>query len=159
MDVAVIGGGIGGLSLALQLERVGIDCRVYESVPAYSTLGVGFNLFPHAVRRLHDLGLEDALRLVAVEQQEYAFFTRHGQRVYSEPCGRRAGYDVPHRSPSWHTPAALNGATFPATLTTTALDRSSSRWFATSACTAAAESHQTQRPSSSISCTAPNPAT
>ena len=31
---------------------------------------------------------------------------------------------------------------FPATLTTTALDRSSSRWFAASACTAAAEGHQ-----------------
>jgi 2-polyprenyl-6-methoxyphenol hydroxylase-like FAD-dependent oxidoreductase len=36
MDVAVVGGGIGGLSLALQLERAGIDCRVYESVPAYA---------------------------------------------------------------------------------------------------------------------------
>jgi hypothetical protein len=31
---------------------------------------------------------------------------------------------------------------FPATLTTTALNRSSSRWFAASACTAAAEGHQ-----------------
>jgi glycine/D-amino acid oxidase-like deaminating enzyme len=48
MDVAVVGGGIGGLSLALQLERAGIDCRVYESVPAYAPLGVGINLFPHA---------------------------------------------------------------------------------------------------------------
>jgi hypothetical protein len=36
--------------------------------------------------------------LVAVEQQERVFFTRHGQRVYSEPCGRSAGYDVPHYS-------------------------------------------------------------
>ena len=35
-----------------------------------------------------------------------------------------------------------HGATFPATLTTTALDRSSSRWFAASACTAAAEGHR-----------------
>src|SRR5215218_3228089 len=35
-----------------------------------------------------------------------------------------------------------HGATFPPTLTTTALDRSSSGWFAASACTAAAEGHQ-----------------
>jgi hypothetical protein len=35
-----------------------------------------------------------------------------------------------------------HGATFPTTLTTTALDRSSSGWFAASACTAAAEGHQ-----------------
>jgi hypothetical protein len=34
---------------------------------------------------------------------------------------------------------------FPATLTTTALDRSSSGWFAASACTATAERHQTQK--------------
>jgi hypothetical protein len=47
------------------------------------------------------------------------------------------------------------GATFPTTLTTTALDRSSSGWFAASACTATAEGHQANRPGSSISCTAP----
>jgi 5-methylphenazine-1-carboxylate 1-monooxygenase len=46
MDVAVIGGAIGGLSLALQLERAGIECRVYETVPAYAPLGSGINLFP-----------------------------------------------------------------------------------------------------------------
>ena len=51
-----------------------------------------------------------------------------------------------------------HGATFPTTLTTTALDRSSSGWFAASACTATAEGHQTTRPGSSISRTAPHPA-
>src|SRR5271165_2152351 len=61
---------------------------------------------------------------------------------------------VRFRSPSWLTPAALIGATFPVTLTTTTLDRSSSRWFAASACTAAAEGHRTGRSGSSISCTA-----
>ena len=38
-----------------------------------------------------------------------------------------------------------HGATFPTTLTTTALDRSSSGWFAASACTTAAEGHQTTK--------------
>jgi 2-polyprenyl-6-methoxyphenol hydroxylase-like FAD-dependent oxidoreductase len=41
MHVAVVGGGIGGLSLALQLERAGIRCRVYEGVAEYTPLGVG----------------------------------------------------------------------------------------------------------------------
>jgi len=49
-----------------------------------------------------------------------------------------------------------HGATFPPTLTTTALDRSSSGWFAASACTAAAEGHQATTPDSSISCTTPH---
>ena len=96
MDVAVVGGGIGGLSLALQLERAGIRCRVYESVADYPPSVWASTCFPHAVRRLHHLGLADALRPVAVQEQEFAFFTRHGQRVYFEPSGRSAGYDVAH---------------------------------------------------------------
>jgi hypothetical protein len=50
-----------------------------------------------------------------------------------------------------------SGATSPTTLTTTALDRGSSGWFAASACTATAEGRQASTPGSSISCTAPHP--
>ncbi len=98
MHVAIVGGGIGGLSTALYLHQQGIDCRVYESVPAYKPLGVGINLFPHAMRRLFELGLEDAVREVGVEAKEFTFFNQHGQLIYREPCGRHAGYDWPHFS-------------------------------------------------------------
>jgi 2-polyprenyl-6-methoxyphenol hydroxylase-like FAD-dependent oxidoreductase len=98
MHVAIVGGGIGGLSTALYLHQQGIDCRVYESVPEYKPLGVGINLFPHAMRRLFELGLEDAVREVGVEAREFTFFNQHGQLIYREPCGRHAGYDWPHFS-------------------------------------------------------------
>ena len=98
MLVAIVGGGIGGLSTALYLHQQGIDCRVYESVPEYKPLGVGINLFPHAMRRLFELGLEDAVREVGVEAKEFTFFNQHGQLIYREPCGRHAGYDWPHFS-------------------------------------------------------------
>jgi hypothetical protein len=55
---------------------------------------------------------------------------------------------------SAHTCRA-HGATFPQTLTTTALDRSSLRWFAASPRRAAAEDHQPTRASPSISNAAP----
>jgi len=55
---------------------------------------------------------------------------------------------------SAHTCRA-HGATFPTTLTTTALDRSSPGRFAALPCRTAAEGHQTTRPSSSISGTVP----
>jgi hypothetical protein len=48
-----------------------------------------------------------------------------------------------------------HGATFPTTLTTTALDRGSTGWFAAPACSATAEGHQTTRSGSSISLIAP----
>jgi 2-polyprenyl-6-methoxyphenol hydroxylase-like FAD-dependent oxidoreductase len=50
------------------------------------------------MRRLFELGLEDAVREVGVEAKEFTFFNQHGQLIYREPCGRHAGYDWPHFS-------------------------------------------------------------
>lgn len=100
MEIAIIGGGIGGLSAALALHAQGVDCRirVYENVREIRPLGVGINLLPHAVRELTALGLQDALRHALVEPKEFGFFTHHGQLIYREPCGLAAGYKVPHFS-------------------------------------------------------------
>jgi 2-polyprenyl-6-methoxyphenol hydroxylase-like FAD-dependent oxidoreductase len=97
-DVLIIGGGIGGLVLALCLHERRIPCRVYEAAPELKALGVGVNLLPHATRELADLGLERRLAAVAVTTREAAFFNRFGQLIYREPLGRYAGYDWPQFS-------------------------------------------------------------
>lgn len=96
--VIVLGAGIGGLTLALELHRSGIECVVLEAAPQLGALGVGINLLPHATRNLARLGLEDALAAVAVTTRESAFFNRFGQLVAREPAGRFAGYDWPQFS-------------------------------------------------------------
>ncbi|WP_218004640.1 FAD-dependent monooxygenase [Microtetraspora niveoalba] len=96
--VIVLGAGIGGLTLALELHRSGIECVVLEAAPELGALGVGINLLPHATRNLARLGLEDALAEVAVTTRESAFFNRFGQLVAREPAGRFAGYDWPQLS-------------------------------------------------------------
>ena len=55
MRVAVIGGGIGGLTAALSLHAAGIEVELFEAVGEVKPLGVGINLLPHAVRELTEL--------------------------------------------------------------------------------------------------------
>jgi 2-polyprenyl-6-methoxyphenol hydroxylase-like FAD-dependent oxidoreductase len=97
-DILIVGAGIGGLTLALELHTRGIPCRVFESAPEIKAVGVGINLLPHATKALGALGLVPALAKVAVETQEAAFFNRFGQLIYREPLGRRAGYEWPQFS-------------------------------------------------------------
>jgi 2-polyprenyl-6-methoxyphenol hydroxylase-like FAD-dependent oxidoreductase len=92
MQAIVIGGGIAGLALSLAMRERGLDCRVYEAVPEVKELGVGITLLPHATRELAALGLEPRIRKVAIENEESAFFNRHGQFIYKEPRGKLAGY-------------------------------------------------------------------
>lgn len=98
MEILIIGGGIGGLTLGLMLHRAGIACRVCEATSELKAVGVGINILPHASRELCGLGLEDALAKIAVTTREYCFYNRYGQYIYSEPAGKFAGYDVPQFS-------------------------------------------------------------
>lgn len=98
MKIAILGGGICGLSTALYLHKEGLRCTVYEAVAEIKPLGVGINILPHAIRRLDELGVAEACARKGVEPNEFVFFTRNGQLIHREPCGRHAGYRFPHLS-------------------------------------------------------------
>jgi len=93
--VVIVGGGVGGLALALHLHQRGVACEVFEAVEQVRELGVGITLLPHAMRELAALGLQPALEAAGIENYESAFFNRHGQFIYSELRGRHAGYALP----------------------------------------------------------------
>ena len=98
MTILIVGAGIGGLSLALTCEQIGVPFMVFESARALKPLGVGINLQPNAVRELYDLGLEDELPKIGVRTREYGMFTKHGLKIWIEPRCTWAGYKWPQYS-------------------------------------------------------------
>src|SRR5688572_5839423 len=99
MRIAIAGGGIGGMALALSLHDAGLrDIDIFESAPGLKELGVGINILPHATRELTELGLLEHLYAVAIPTAELAYYSRHGQPIWSEPRGLEAGYKWPQFS-------------------------------------------------------------
>ena len=74
--VAIIGGGIGGLTAAIALLRAGVEVSVYEAAGELKEIGAGVALHANAMRVLRFIGVEDGVRKVA-GRSEYAV-TRDG---------------------------------------------------------------------------------
>jgi salicylate hydroxylase len=66
VDVAVVGAGIAGLSVAAFLSRAGFAATVYEQAAELRDSGAGIQLSPNGTRLLHRIGLAPHLSRVAV---------------------------------------------------------------------------------------------
>jgi salicylate hydroxylase len=62
LRIALVGGGIGGLTAAAALSRHGIEAHVFEQSSELREIGAGIGISANAVKVLRGLGLEDALR-------------------------------------------------------------------------------------------------
>jgi salicylate hydroxylase len=74
--VAIVGGGIGGLTAAIALSRAGVDVSVHEAAAELKEIGAGVALHPNAMRVLRAIGVADGVRKVA-GRSEWAV-TRNG---------------------------------------------------------------------------------
>lgn len=62
MDVAIIGGGIGGLTAAIALRGRGVEAHVYEAAEAWRPIGAGIMMPPNAMQVFAKLGLAERVR-------------------------------------------------------------------------------------------------
>jgi salicylate hydroxylase len=70
--IAVIGGGIGGLTAAHALLRRGFEISVHEAAPELKEIGAGVALGSNAMKALRALDLENPVRSIAY-QSEYQY--------------------------------------------------------------------------------------
>lgn len=96
--VLIAGGGIGGLTAALCLARAGLEAVVFEKASS-GDAGAGIQISPNASRVLHRLGLESALRDVALLPEGIEFrHWRSGKVVGAAALGEAAltAYGFPY---------------------------------------------------------------
>ena len=65
-EVAIIGGGIAGLTLAIALHNRGIPLQIYEQAPQYGEIGAGVSFSPNAVEamKLCHMGVYEAFERI-----------------------------------------------------------------------------------------------
>ena len=69
--IAVVGAGLGGLTVAGFLQRAGFPVTVYEQAPTFSRIGAGIILSANAMKVLGRLGVEDELIQTGIKPQCY----------------------------------------------------------------------------------------
>lgn len=73
MKIAIVGGGIGGLTAALALSQSSHEITVFERSAGIREIGAGVQISPNASRLLHSLGLGQAYSKIAVYPQRVVF--------------------------------------------------------------------------------------
>lgn len=52
LNIAIVGGGLAGISLARGLLRRGVSCQVYEAAPAFAEIGAGLSFALNSLKAL-----------------------------------------------------------------------------------------------------------
>lgn len=88
-QILIAGGGIGGLTAALECARQGFSVDVFEQAAEFSDVGAGIQLSPNPSRVLLNLGLGEALEAVAFVPEGTEFrHWRTGRHISHNPLGQ-----------------------------------------------------------------------
>lgn len=82
-NFAILGGGIGGLSLAIAMQRKGLRVVVFEAAPEFKPVGAGLGLAANAVKAYADIGIDKEV-VGAGKKLKRAFCKDHDGRTISE---------------------------------------------------------------------------
>ncbi len=81
LHVAIVGGGISGLTAALALRKAGLQVDVFEQAQQFTEVGAGISLGPNAALVLKRLGLEEQVTTLMTPLQGFSTYHWDGQAI------------------------------------------------------------------------------
>ncbi len=99
LRIAIVGGGIGGLTAALALRGRGLDVTVFEQAGELLEIGAGMSIHPNAALLLQRIGLTDRIKTIGTPIAGLLLRTSQGERIdtSASPSSGVQSYNV-HRA-------------------------------------------------------------
>ena len=79
--VLIVGGGVGGMSCAISMRRVGIEVDLVEIDPNWKIYGAGITITGPTLRALKTLGVLEQVKAQGATWNGLYVFTRSGQCI------------------------------------------------------------------------------
>ncbi|CAG5144236.1 uncharacterized protein ALTATR162_LOCUS1506 [Alternaria atra] len=115
LPIAIVGGGLGGLALAIGLLRYGVKVHIYEASPAFSEIGAGVTFGANATTALHLIDprlLEGFMKHATFNtnpERDSTFNTIRWGMDEKRPHGSKAGDLAFHQNDTQQPKGALAG--------------------------------------------------
>lgn len=99
VDIAIVGGGIGGMCAAIQLKKQGKNVSIIELKDTLKPIGAGITLSAATLRALKDIGIVDDLFKIACGFSQFDMYTSEGIKIAEAPVKPAIGAeDLPATS-------------------------------------------------------------
>ena len=93
--ISIVGAGIGGLSCAVALRRLGLDAHVFEQAAELGEVGAGIGLWRGAIRALQEIGVGESFWKARVCPFEHAEIGTPDGRILTRFDVREMTRDAP----------------------------------------------------------------
>jgi 2-polyprenyl-6-methoxyphenol hydroxylase-like FAD-dependent oxidoreductase len=83
-QIAIVGAGLGGLTVAATLRQAGFDVRIYEQAGRFARVGAGIQMMPNSMKVLRRIGIEERVRHIAFQPYSHLNRVWHTGEVLRE---------------------------------------------------------------------------
>jgi 2-polyprenyl-6-methoxyphenol hydroxylase-like FAD-dependent oxidoreductase len=96
LSLAIVGAGMGGLTVAATLRRAGFQAQVYEQAARFEHVGAGIQMMPNSMKVLRRIGVEEKIRPLAFEPYSHLNREWDTGRVVRELPMPESLFDAPY---------------------------------------------------------------